>query len=53
MIEIHKRKGQANGEEFNKEVSLDLALSHKVCPSSLNFCAAVKFPSRHSHSGGR
>lgn len=27
MIEIHKRKGQTNGEEFNKEVSLDLALS--------------------------
>lgn len=44
MIEIHKRKGQANGEGFNKEVSLDLALSRKICPSSLNFCAAIKFP---------
>lgn len=44
MIEIHKRKGQVNSEEFNKEVSLDLALSHRICPSSLNSCAAIKFP---------
>lgn len=44
MIEIHKRKGLVNSVEFNKEVALVLALSHKICPSSLKSCVAIKFP---------